>query len=578
MKTYNQIVSALSSIAAAHLQLKQFGNGDEWELVLNAQTYQQFQYPILWAVDVPAQVDEKVVTTKFRLIVADVVKRGEGNENEVKSDCFQIALDVMAQLYDIKQTQNYVWEIQRSTQLIPFTEKYDDYLTGWAFEISLNQLYNWSSCAVPSGVPTGISPEYVTIYDTDGVTVLATIAPGNSYTVTGGGGPCADATWELENTVGKNLDSGTIPSGGSNTIIAPDADVYIRKSNNALIASLSAPSGANTDYNVADSPVTVNTAAFASVKATESLNISVRKSTGNDEIGSKQGQFWSIPDSAISVLGTPLTDLKATDPLDINLTDENDGVIDIYAVVAPNQILVGSTDIYVNGTPATAATPGSLTPVNINVEYPDGTDVGVVNSTDVVIPNNRYNVSTMTQTGQTTSYAANDDGALQRGRLVNFTTLTENNPFGNTNRFTDSLGGQTYADNQVIDWAYRNEKNGVVAVWYRVPQTAATWANAMAGQPYSVGGNSWFIPNDNERHTILNRSLTTPYNYAPFNLTPLSPLWTSSTNANTTTLAIIFAISTGNANVDALGVSNAAKTNVYGFILIRYANITEFIP
>jgi len=55
------------------------------------------------------------------------------------------------------------------------------------------------------------------------------------------------------------------------------------------------------------------------------------------------------------------------------------------------------------------------------------------------------------KTGQTTSYRTGDDGDLERGRNVSFTVLAENNPFGNTNRFTDELGGQTYTNNIVID-------------------------------------------------------------------------------------------------------------------------------
>jgi hypothetical protein len=47
------------------------------------------------------------------------------------------------------------------------------------------------------------------------------------------------------------------------------------------------------------------------------------------------------------------------------------------------------------------------------------------------------------KTGQTTSYRTGDDGDLEAGRNVSFTTLAENNPFGNTNRFTDEIGGQT---------------------------------------------------------------------------------------------------------------------------------------
>ena len=43
------------------------------------------------------------------------------------------------------------------------------------------------------------------------------------------------------------------------------------------------------------------------------------------------------------------------------------------------------------------------------------------------------------KTNQTVSYRTGDDGDLQKGREVDFYTLSANNPFGNTNRFTDEL-------------------------------------------------------------------------------------------------------------------------------------------
>ena len=65
--------------------------------------------------------------------------------------------------------------------------------------------------------------------------------------------------------------------------------------------------------------------------------------------------------------------------------------------------------------------------------------------------------ATLMKTGQTTSYRTGDDGDLEAGRNVDFTTLAENNPFGNTNRFTDELGGQTYTKN--IEEIYRITQN-----------------------------------------------------------------------------------------------------------------------
>jgi hypothetical protein len=62
--------------------------------------------------------------------------------------------------------------------------------------------------------------------------------------------------------------------------------------------------------------------------------------------------------------------------------------------------------------------------------------------------------ATLMKTGQTTSYRTGDDGDLEAGRDTDFFTL-DAAPLHNdgsatlnttTNRFTDTLGGSTYAD------------------------------------------------------------------------------------------------------------------------------------
>jgi len=81
------------------------------------------------------------------------------------------------------------------------------------------------------------------------------------------------------------------------------------------------------------------------------------------------------------------------------------------------------------------------------------------------------------KTGQTTSYRTGDDGDLEAGRNTSFTVLAENNPFGNTNRFTDELGTQTYTKNIVIDWSTYD--GSTVLGWRRTVSTTLTWNNAI---------------------------------------------------------------------------------------------------
>lgn len=122
------------------------------------------------------------------------------------------------------------------------------------------------------------------------------------------------------------------------------------------------------------------------------------------------------------------------------------------------------------------------------------------------------------QTGQTTSYRTGDDPS--RGRLTNFLTLSENNPFGNTNRFTDMNGLQVYANNIVIDWSTLGSNNTVL-LYYKGDSLAYRAWNLQIDQHLSstLGGlTGWYLWNIKEALNLVNLS-SIPYriNYAPFN-------------------------------------------------------------
>jgi len=152
--------------------------------------------------------------------------------------------------------------------------------------------------------------------------------------------------------------------------------------------------------------------------------------------------------------------------------------------------------------------------------------------------------ATLAKTGQTTSYRTGDDGDLEAGRATDFLTL-DAIPLHNdgtatlnttTNRFTDTLGGSTYADNIVLDWStwdgstllgWRRTFNGVYLSW----NDAIDGALAVSIGSFTTG---WKLPNFNEMNSIGNWDLTSKLNYAPFN--QLGPggggtweLWTSTT-------------------------------------------------
>jgi hypothetical protein len=146
--------------------------------------------------------------------------------------------------------------------------------------------------------------------------------------------------------------------------------------------------------------------------------------------------------------------------------------------------------------------------------------------------------ATLMKTGQTTSYRTGDDGDLEAGRATDFTTLESNNPFGNTNRFTDELGGTTYTNRIRIDWS---TYDGTTVLGYYQLATplshtwnqAIDWALALSVSPFTSG---WRLPNINELMNLMNYSLAQNLNYAPISLTGLSQ-FTSTTSPRVTTNA-----------------------------------------
>jgi hypothetical protein len=147
--------------------------------------------------------------------------------------------------------------------------------------------------------------------------------------------------------------------------------------------------------------------------------------------------------------------------------------------------------------------------------------------------------ATLMKTGQTTSYRTGDDGDIEAGRATSFTVLASNNPFGNTNRFTDELGGTTYTNNIVIDWSTYNGAN--VNGWYRLARPAVgtyTWNQAIDNAlAFTIGSftTGWRLANTIEYFSLFNWANTpvNKLNYAPFSL--VGDFWTSTTREGATT-------------------------------------------
>lgn len=173
------------------------------------------------------------------------------------------------------------------------------------------------------------------------------------------------------------------------------------------------------------------------------------------------------------------------------------------------------------------------------------------------------------KTGQTTSYRTGDDGDFEAGRLTSFTVLASNNPFGNTNRFTDTAGGQTYSNNIIVDWSTYD--GSTVLAYYKGDTNLRTW-NAQIDQYLSsaLGGlTGWRVFNAYEAMNIMNLEKMTNYvyNYAPFNIAA-SPryFWISNRPTGTSGCAVDSA---------AMGFfTSSTLTNALPSMWVRYCTVT----
>ena len=146
--------------------------------------------------------------------------------------------------------------------------------------------------------------------------------------------------------------------------------------------------------------------------------------------------------------------------------------------------------------------------------------------------------ATIMKTGQTTSYRTGDDGDLEAGRATSFSVLSANNPFGNTNRFTDELGGSTYTNRIRIDWSTYNGST-VLGYYQLASPLTHTWNQAIDwALAFSVGAftSGWRLPNVNELMNLINFSVAQNLNYSPFSIVGLSQ-FTSTTSPRVTTNA-----------------------------------------
>jgi hypothetical protein len=560
-KTANEIKSSFELLASGHYQIHSFLYAQEFE----QQAYENLIYPLMLVYPLGGSLSGTSYTRNYRVVIADRVLKSEGNELEVESDTQLIALDVLA--YWMKLGTNERFSITSSNTITPFWEKWGDEVTGHFVDIGIEEFYDFNSCAIPlsGSIPSPVNPckdarilinsviygnapsdtnFNVVVKDQLGALVGSLI--GGEWIVNTGGGSCPDSNYTIEDSLGNVLYTGTIPSGGSATEVIGNSTLNVNKSDGTLISSRSILAEGTDSYNVGDSSavlkdedgnvlsttpikatetedivapngdVSVNSVAFDDVLSGGTLDIEVLKSTGNDQIGSKQGQYWRIGNSTITNSDSSYdVDVKATESLVLPDSQINVNGVDEGDVVSVKNIDVNLEDSL--GAPVVPTSVG-LVGNTLTIEVPSGaTPSGVLFKT--------------IEPSQYTSYRTGDEGSrVQNGWFdytppsnpktvaeldfssANSTFVLKNNlvvnGISNKLRYVDINGVQTFSATGNANRVIIDKLTGLM--YTRIPDQNLTFNSAIDNALSksltinSIVYDDWYLPTLKELIELFN--------------------------------------------------------------------------
>ena len=145
--TLNMLYDLFRKLGNDSLIIKTTTIGDIFEVDLVETTY-----PLLHITTSTANYTPNVLTYNFQFIVMDLVSKDESNEEDVLSDMLQVIGDVISNLknsdFDTDfEDFRHIIRIQDNIACEPFTERFDNEVTGWTATISISVDFNSSACS-----------------------------------------------------------------------------------------------------------------------------------------------------------------------------------------------------------------------------------------------------------------------------------------------------------------------------------------------------------------------------------------------------------------------------------------------
>ena len=152
-KSYNNVIDTLACVGEQLLNIQSVTSGDIWEIDLEKNTL----FPLFHINPVNVTVGMGIRTFNFQLFIMDLVEPDESNEQEVLSDCLEIMNDIIAiykhgeilYSYDAAAGEEQRYFIDNDFTIEPFTERFDNSVTGWVMSFAITVENELNSCNIP---------------------------------------------------------------------------------------------------------------------------------------------------------------------------------------------------------------------------------------------------------------------------------------------------------------------------------------------------------------------------------------------------------------------------------------------
>ena len=151
-KTYNNVIDTLKNLGEEHQQISTTTTGDIYDIDLEKNT----KYPLMHINPVNVTTTRTELIYNFQIFIMDLVDDDNANEQDVYNDVLSICIDIIAIMSNSK------WQAQTTLDLAapvycaegdftlePFTERFDQAVTGWVFQLPVTVQNDFQSCTIP---------------------------------------------------------------------------------------------------------------------------------------------------------------------------------------------------------------------------------------------------------------------------------------------------------------------------------------------------------------------------------------------------------------------------------------------